>query len=60
MPFFKTTRDMLFQSYIQRLFSVDELIALLEENTATNPEYFITIVLSWPTWIIPNAKHTSL
>ena len=29
---------MLFQSYVQTLFSVDELIALLEENTASSPE----------------------
>jgi len=36
MTFFKTIRDMLFQTYDQRLFSVDELIVLLEENTARN------------------------
>ena len=29
---------MLSQSYDQRLFSVGELIVLLEENTARNPE----------------------
>ena len=37
--FFKTTRDMLFQCYVQRLFSVDEHIVLLEENTTRNPEF---------------------
>ena len=36
MTFFKSTRDMLFQTSDQRLFSVDELIVLLEENTAKN------------------------
>ena len=30
---------MLFQSYVQRLLSVDELIVLLEENTAKNPKF---------------------
>ena len=30
---------MLFQCYVQRLFSVDEYIVLLEENTARNPEF---------------------
>ena len=37
--FFKTTRDIPFQSYVQRLFSVDELIVLLEGNMARNPEF---------------------
>ena len=37
--FFKTTRDTLFQSYVQRLFSFDELIVLLEENMARNQEF---------------------
>ena len=32
-------RDMLFQSYVQGLISDDELIVLLEENTARNPEF---------------------
>ena len=39
ITFFKTTRDMLFQCYVQRLFSVEEHIVLLEENTARNPEF---------------------
>ena len=30
---------MLVQSYVQRLFSVDELFVLLKENTAGNPEF---------------------
>ena len=30
---------MLFQCYVQRLFSVDEHIVLLEENTTRNPEF---------------------
>ena len=30
---------MLVQSNVQRLFSVDELIVLLEENTARNQEF---------------------
>ena len=30
---------MLFQCYVQRLFSVDEHIVLLEQNTARNPEF---------------------
>ena len=30
---------MLFQSYVQRTFSIDELIVLLEENTARNREF---------------------
>ena len=37
--FFKTIRDMLFQCSVQRLFSIGELIVLLEENTARNPEF---------------------
>ena len=37
--FFKTTKDMFFQNYVQRLFSVDELIVFLEENTARNSEF---------------------
>ena len=32
-------RDMVFQSYNQRLFSVNELIVLLEENSARNSEF---------------------
>ena len=39
MTRFKTTKNMLFQSYVQALFSVDELIVLLEENTARSPEF---------------------
>ena len=39
LKFFKTTKDMFFQNYVQRLFSVDELIVSLEENTARNPEF---------------------
>ena len=39
MTFFKTARDMLLQCCVQRLFSVDEHIVLLEENTARNPEF---------------------
>ena len=38
---------MIFQSYSQRLCSVDDLIVLLEEI-----QNFITIVVSWPTRII--------
>ena len=34
--FLKTTKDMLIQSYLQRLFSVNEHI---EENTSRNPEF---------------------
>ena len=30
---------MLFQCYIQRLFSIEEHIVVLEENTARNPEF---------------------
>ena len=33
------TRDVFFQGYDQRSFSVDEFIVLLEENTARNPEF---------------------
>ena len=33
------TLVMLFQCYVQRLFSVDERIVLLEENRARNPEF---------------------
>ena len=33
-------------------FSVDELIALLEE-TRLEIQNLITIVLSWPTWMFP-------
>ena len=39
ITFFKTARDMLFQCYVQRLFSVEEHIVLLEENTVRNPEF---------------------
>ena len=45
ITFFKTIRDMLFQCSVQRLFSVDELIVLLEENTARNPEFIIIIII---------------
>ena len=31
---------MLVQSNVQRLFSVDEVIVLLEENTAWNPKFY--------------------
>ena len=37
--FFKTTKDILLQSYVLILFSVDELIVLLEKNTDRNPEF---------------------
>ena len=30
---------MFFQGYYQRLFSVNELVALLEESTTRNPEF---------------------
>jgi len=30
---------MIFQGYYQRLFSVNELIVLLEESTTRNPEF---------------------
>ena len=30
---------MLFQCYVQRLFSVDEHIVLSDENTARNPQF---------------------
>ena len=30
---------MLFQSYVQTLFSVDDVIVLLEENIARSPEF---------------------
>ncbi|XP_074621275.1 uncharacterized protein LOC141879852 [Acropora palmata] len=36
MTFFKTRRDMFFQSLDQRLFSLDEPIILLEENMGQN------------------------
>ena len=39
MTFFKTTKDILLQSFVLILFSVDELIVLLEKNTARNPEF---------------------
>ena len=39
MTFFKTTRDILLQSYVLKLFSVDELFVLLEENTDRSPEF---------------------
>ena len=39
MIFFKTTRDMLLQSYNQRSFSVDKLIVSLAENPARNPQF---------------------
>jgi len=39
MTFLKTAKDILFQSHVQRLFSVDEIIVLLDENTARNPEF---------------------
>ena len=60
--FFKTTRDMLFQSYDQRLFSVDELSLLFWwKRTWLEIQNLITVVLSWPaTWTIPNTKQTSL
>ena len=38
MNFLRKTRDMLFQSYDQRLISEDELIVLLEENTTRNSQ----------------------
>ena len=33
------TKDMLVQIYIKRLASVEDLIVLLEENPARNPEF---------------------
>ena len=39
MTFLKTAKDILFQSHVQRLFSVDEIIVLVDENTARNPEF---------------------
>ena len=39
MTFLKTAKDILFQSHVQILFSVDEIIVLLDENTARNPEF---------------------
>ena len=39
MASFKKTRDVLFQSYDQGLISEDELIVLLEENTARNLQF---------------------
>ena len=39
ITFFKTITDMLFHCYVQRLFSVDEHIVLLEENSARSPEF---------------------
>ena len=30
---------MLFQSYVQTLFSVDDITVLMEENTARSPEF---------------------
>ena len=63
--FFKRTRDVLFQSCDQRLFSFDELSLLFCWKTTwleiQNFIDFITVVLSWPaTWTIPNTKQTSL
>ena len=39
MTCFKTKKNMLFQSYVQTLFSVDDITVLLEENTARSPEF---------------------
>ena len=39
MTFYKSTRDMLVQSYFQRLCLVDKLIVLLKENSARDPEF---------------------
>ena len=39
MTFLKTAKDILFQSHVQRLFAVDEIIVLLDENTVRNPEF---------------------
>ena len=36
---FKKTREVLFQCYVQRLFSVDKHIVLLEEKKARYPEF---------------------
>lgn len=61
ISFFKTTRDVLFQSCDQRLFSFDELSLLFcWKTTWLEIQNFITVVLSWPaTWTIPNTKQTS-
>ena len=40
ITFFKTTRDMLFQCFVQRLCSVFEHVVLLEENMGRNPEFY--------------------
>ena len=40
ITFFKTTRDMLFQCFVQRLCSVFEHVVLLEENMDRNPEFY--------------------
>ena len=40
IAFFKTTREMLFQCFVQRLCSVDEHVVLSEENMAQNPEFY--------------------
>ena len=37
--FFQTIRNVLLPCSVQRLFSVDELIVLLKENTVRNPEF---------------------
>ena len=39
MTCFNTKKNMIFQSYVQTLFSVDDIIVLLEENTARSPEF---------------------
>ena len=39
MTFYKTSRDMLVQSYFQRLCLADKRIVLLKENRARDPEF---------------------
>ena len=55
MTSLRKTRDMLFQSYDQRLISEDELIVLLEENTSRNSQ---PVTIENPEMIL-NVKQSS-
>ena len=55
----KRKKNMIFQSYVQTLFSVDDIIVLLEENTARSPE-FDYIRLKLANMVRWNAKQSSV